>query len=175
MEAARLMMFQFSIGLMMLDYLILPQRALTYDRRISVEALLPDLDNAAREMAAIDGLNGKFWTEALRHLAIRRAALLAEVPSSDRLAIHPDARPTLADFVQNLGGDTESLLVLAYVALRNGVEKSALVAAFAEAKVDIEAELNIAGRLRAISPRAISLTADQLKSVHELVEATDVH
>jgi hypothetical protein len=95
------------------------------------------------------------------------------VSSSDRLAIHPDAKPTLADFVHNLAGDTESLLVLAYVAVRNGVEQSALVAAFAEAKVDIEAELHIAERLMTISPRAISLTADQLKSVHELVEARD--
>lgn len=175
MEAARLLMFQFSIGLMMLDHLILPQRGPIYDRRISLEALLPTLDNAAREMAAIDRLNGKFWTEALRHLAIRRAAWLANVSSSDRVAIHPHAKPTLADFVQNLAGDTESLLVLAYVALRNGVEKNALVAAFAEAKVDIEAELNIAERLLAISPRAISLTADQLKSVHELVEAKGGH
>ncbi len=173
MEAARLLMFQFSIGLMMLDHLILPQRALIYDRRISLEALLPALDAAAREMAAIDRLNGKFWTEALRHLAIRRAAWLANVSSSDGLAIHPDAKPTLADFIQNLAGDTENLLVLAYVALRNGVERSALVAAFTEAKVDIEAELHIAERLLAISPRAISLTADQLKSIHELVEARD--
>jgi hypothetical protein len=169
MEAARLLMFQFSIGLMMLDHLILPQSTLTYDRRISLEALLPVLDNAVREMAAIDRLNGKFWSEALRHLAIRRAAWLANESSSDRLAISPDAKPTLADFVQNLAGDTEGLLVLAYVAQRNGVERSALLAAFTEAKVDIETELAIAKRLLAISPRAISLTADQLKGVHELL------
>lgn len=172
MEAASLLMLQFSIGLMMLDHLIQPQRALVYDRQISLEALLPALYDAAREMAAVDRLNGKFWNEALRHLAIRRAAWLAIASSPDRVAIHPDAKPTLADFIQNLAGDTENLLVLAFVALRNGVEKSALVDGFSKAKVNIEAELNIAERLLAISPRAISLAADQLNSVRELVDAT---
>lgn len=168
MEAAQLLMFQFSIGLMMLDHLILPQRALIYDRRISLEALLPALDDAAREMAAIDRLNGKFWSEVLRHLAIRRAVWLADVSSTDRLVLRSDAKPTLADFVQNLVGDTEGLLVLAAIAQRNGVERVALVAAFAEAEVDIETELGIAERLLAISPRAISLTAEQLDSVRDL-------
>lgn len=175
MEAARLLMFQFSIGLMMLDHLILPQRALIYDRKISLEALLPLLDNAVREMAAIDRLNGKFWSEALRHLAIRRAAWLANVTSPDRLAISSDAKPTLADFIQNLAGDTEGLLVLAYVAQRNGVERSALAAAFAEAKVDIETELGMAERLLAISPHAMSLTAEQLQCVHEFAETRSKH
>jgi len=168
MEAARLLMFQFSIGLMMLDHLILPQRAAPYDRRIALEALLPSLDRAVREMGAIDRLNGKFWSEAMRHLAIRRAAWLASTPSSDRLAINPVAKPTLADFIQHLAGDTDNLLVLAYVAERNGVDKVALATAFVEARVDIGAELDIAARLLAISPRAISLTADQLESVRQL-------
>jgi len=134
--------------------------------------LLPTLENAVREMAAIDRLNGKFWIEALRHLAIRRAAWLTNEVSPGRLALPSDAQPTLADFVQNLAGDTENLLILAYVAQRNGVERGVLLAAFTEAKIDMETELNIAERLLAISPRAIGLTAVQLKIVRELLETT---
>lgn len=175
MEAARLLMFQFSVGLMMLDHLILPQRPIAYDRRIALEALLPLLADAVREMTAIDRLNGKFWSEAVRHLAIRRAAWLSDASSPDRLAISPDAKPTLADFIQNLAGDTESLLVLAFVARRNGVGQKALVSAFADAKVDIGTELGIAERLLAISPRAIGLTAEQLESVREWAKPRSEH
>jgi hypothetical protein len=126
-------------------------------------------------MAAVDRLNGKFWSEAVRHLAIRRAAWLSNPSSPDRLTISPEVKPTLADFVQNLAGDTEGLLVLAYVARRNGVERNALFAAFTEAKIDIGAELDIAERLRTISPRAIGLTAEQLESVRELAERRGTH
>jgi hypothetical protein len=76
-DAARLLMLQFSIGLMLVDHLIGPPRSLGYDRSSAAENLLPRLDEAVREMVAIDQLNGKFWSEAVRHLAIRRAKWLS--------------------------------------------------------------------------------------------------
>lgn len=168
-DAARLLMLQFSLGLMMMDHLIAPQRPLRYDRRAAIEGLLPLLDEAVREMAAIDQLNGKFWSEAVRHLAIRRAKWLSGGPVPNGVAINAEAKPTLADFIHALSGDTENLLTLAYVARQNGVEGSALAAAFKAADVDITAEVAIADKLLAISPRAIGLNEAQLGAARDVL------
>lgn len=168
-DAARLLMFQFSIGLMMMDHVIWPQRPLGYDRCSALEGLLPLLDEAAREMAAIDQLNGKFWSEAVRHLAIRRVKWLS---NSDTLAcgtLGQEAAPTLVDFIRTLAGDTENLLAFAYVAQQNGVDRGVLATAFRAAEVDVNAELAIAENLLAISPRAIGLSEAQLNAARWLL------
>jgi hypothetical protein len=171
-EASNLLMLQFSVGLMMMDHLISAQRPLDYDRRSSIEGLLPLLGEAVREMTAIDQLNGKFWSEAMRHLAIRRAAWLSGSGAKnkrDGVVLGPEVKPTLADFISDLSGDTENLLALVYVALRNGVGKSALVNAFKEAGMDLRAEIGIAERLLAISPRAMGLTEAQVDEARGLL------
>lgn len=164
-------MLQFSIGLMMMDHLIGPPRSLGYDRLSATENLLPRLEEAVREMTAIDQLNWKFWSEAVRHLAIRRAKWLAGDGMPNRLALSAEARPTLADFIRALAGDTENLLALAYAAQRNGIDLAVLAAAFKEAEVDLNAEIAIAEQLLAISPRAIGLTQAQLNAAREVVQA----
>jgi hypothetical protein len=171
-DAARLLMLQFSIGLMMMDYLIGLQRPLGYDQRTALEGLLPLLDEAVREMTAIDQLNGKFWSEAVRHLAIRRAQWLSGRAAPTGVALGVEVKPTLADFIRDLAGDTENLLALAYVALRNGLDKAALATAFKAAEVDISTEIAIAERLLAISPRAIGLNKAQLDAAREVLHDT---
>jgi hypothetical protein len=168
-EAARLLMLQFSIGLMMMDHLIGPPRPLRYDRRTALEGLLPLLDEAVREMAAIDQLNGKFWSEAVRHLAIRRAKWLSSSAAPNGVALSAEAKPTLPDFIHALAGDNENLLGLVYVAKQNGVDRAALAAAFKAAEVDINAEIVIAEHLLAISPRAIGLNEAQLGAAREVL------
>ena len=107
-DASSLLILQFSIGLMVLDHLISPAGPIGYDRRSAIKGLLPVLDGAVREMLAIDQLGGKFWSEAVRHLAIRRATWLSGRPglqnNGDSPPLGPEARPTLADFIGNLGG-----------------------------------------------------------------------
>jgi len=171
-EAARLLMLQFSIGLMMMDHLIGLQRPLGHDRRTALEGLLPLLDEAVREMAAIDQLNGKFWSEAIRHLAIRRAKWLSSYAAPNGVALSAEAMPTLADFIRALAGDTENLLALAYVAQGNGVDRATLASAFKAADVDINAEIAIAERLMVISPRAAGLNEAQLDAARELLHHT---
>ena len=171
-DAAHLLMLQFSIGLMMMDHLIGLRRPLGYDRQTALDGLLPLLDEAVREMTAIDQLNGKFWSEAVRHLAIRRAQWLSGCAAPNGVALGADTKPTLADFIRDLGGDTENLLALAYVAQRNGVDKAALATAFKAAEVDISAEIAIAKRLLAISPRAIALNEAQLDAAREVLRDT---
>lgn len=172
-EAARLLMLQFSIGLMMMDHLIEPQRPLDYDRQSAIKGLLPFLDECVREMTAIDQLNGKFWSEAVRHLAIRRAKWLSTPATPNGIAIGTEAKPTLANFIRALAGDTESLLTLAYVAQQNGLDRAVLAAAFRVAEIDINAEIAIAQHLFAISPRVIGLNKTQLDAVQELLH--DAH
>jgi len=169
-DAARLLMLQFSIGLMMMDHLIWPQRPLGNDLRTVIGGLLPLLDEAVREMTAIDQLNGKFWSEAARHLAIRRARWLSEPVASNVIALGADAKPTLADFIRALAGDTENLLALTHVAQQNGVDCAALVAAFKTAGVDIEAEIAIAQHLLDISPRAIGISEAQLNAARAMAK-----
>ena len=173
-DAANLLKLQFSIGLMMMDHLITPQRELGYDRYAALEGLLPRLNEAVREMAAIDQLNGKFWSEAVRHLAIRRAVWLSTHEKPNEVAFNSEVKPTLADFIRSLAGDTENLLALVYVAQRNGVDKALLAAAFDAAGVDISAEIAIAEHLFAISPRAIGIDQAQLGAARELLSVTDV-
>jgi hypothetical protein len=169
-DAARLLMLQFSVGLMMMDHLIGPQRPLAYDRLTVLERLLRGLDDAVREMTAIDQLNGRFWSEAVRHLAIRRAKWLSGVAAPEGVAFSAEAKPTLADFIRALAGDTENLLALAHISLQNGVDKAVLAGAFKEAQVDIQAEIAIAEHLLAVSPRAIGLDEAQLEAAREIVQ-----
>ena len=171
-DAARLLMLQFSIGLMMMDHLIGPQRQLNFDRRTVLEGLLPLLDESVREMTAIDQLNGKFWSEAVRHLAIRRAKWLSSGTEPNSIAINAEVKPTLVDFIRSLAGDTENLLALVYVAQRNGIDRATLAAAFKAAKVDINAEISIAVHLLAISPRAIGLNEAQIDSARKVLNDT---
>jgi hypothetical protein len=172
-EASQLLILQFSVGLMMLDHLILPQRTLPYTRQSAMQGLLPLLDEAIREMAAIDQLNGKFWIEAKRHLAVRRATWLSGTglrqTNADVVALDPETKPTLADFIRDSAGDTEGLLTLVQVALLNHVEKSALVDAFKEARVDLGAEIEIAMQLLEISPRAANFGQAQIDAASELL------
>ena len=167
-DAARLLMLQFSIGLMMMDHLISPPRPLDYDRSSVIKDLLPRLDEAVREMTAIDQLNGKFWSEAVRHLAIRRAKWLSNSTEPNSVVLSAEVKPTLADFIRTLAGDTENLLALVHAAQQNGVDRAALAIAFKEAEVDLNAEINIADYLLAISPQAIGLTKAQLDVAREI-------
>ena len=162
-------MLQFSIGLMMMDHLISPPRPLNYDRRAAIERLLLLLTKAVREMTAIDQLNGKFWSEAVRHLAIRRAKWLSSGAVPGGVPLGAESKPTLADFIRDLAGDTENLLALAYVAHQNGVDKAELAAAFSAAGVDINSEIALAESLLAISPRAIGLNEAQLDVAREVL------
>lgn len=167
-DAAKLLMLQFGIGLMMMDHLIEPPRPLGYDRRSALRGLLALLDEAVREMAAVDQFHGKFWSEAVRHLAIRRARWLSGPTATDSIAFSAEAKPTLADFIRALAGDTENLLTLAYIAQQNGVDKAALASAFKAAEVDLRSEISIAERLLAISPRTIGVNELQLEAVRRI-------
>jgi hypothetical protein len=171
-EASRLLMLQFSIGLMMMDHLLLPQRPLNYDRGVALNSLLPLLDEALREMIAIDQLNGKFWTEAVRHLAVRRAKWDSTYEIQGGTAFAVETTPTMVDFLRAIDGDTENLLALAYVALRNGVSEATLAVAFTDAQIDIHAELKIAEHLRTLSPKAIGLDKEQLDIIWQALAAS---
>jgi hypothetical protein len=168
-DAARLLMLQFSIGLMMMDHLIEPPRSLVYNRSSAMEILLPQLADAVREMTAIDQLNGKFWSEAIRHLAIRRANWLSGSSKSGSIVLGIEAKPTLSDFIRTLAGDTENILALVYVAQQNGVDKAVLSAAFKTAMIDLRAEIAIAENLIAISSRKIALSEAQLDAARALL------
>ena len=156
-DAAELLMLQFSIGLMMMDHLVEPPRPLDYDRRSALQGLVALLDQAVREMVVIDQFHGKFWSEAIRHLAIRRAKWLTGPTDSNAVAFSSEVKPTLSDFMRALAGDTENLLTLAYMAEQNGVDRTALASAFKAAEIDLRSEISIAERLLAISPRSIGL------------------
>lgn len=169
-DAARLLMLQFSIGLMMMDHLIRPQRPLACDLRTALEGLLPLLDEAVREMTAIDPFNLKFWSDAIRHLAVRRAKWLSGPDTPNGVALNAKAKPTLADFIGSLAGDTENLLGLAYVAHQNDIGSAALNAAFKATGVDIGAEIAIAQHLVEISPRAIGIGEAQLSAARAIAK-----
>jgi len=155
-----------------MDHLIAPQRPLGYDRQSAVENLLSSLDEAVREMTAIDQLNGKFWSEAVRHLAVRRANWLTNGTGPDSIVLGAEVRPTLADFIRALAGDTENLLALVYTVRQNGGDKAALATAFKEAEVDLNAEIDFAEHLLKISPRAIGLGRVQLDATREVLNGT---
>lgn len=163
-DAAGLLMLQFNIGLMMLDHLIMPPCQLSYDRQAAIENLLPCLAESVREMASIDQLNRKFWAEATRHLAIRRAKWL----SDENVVLGTETKPTLADFIYTLSGDTENLLAFVYVALQNDISEETIVTAFNAANVNIKAEIAIADSMCVMSPEKFALGKAQLDAVREI-------
>lgn len=59
-----------------------------------------------------------------------------------RHTINQELRPNLADFIQYLAGDTEGLLTLVYVALKNSVSPEFVVKAFSQAGTDLDGELS---------------------------------
>jgi hypothetical protein len=174
-ESSQLLRLQFSVGLMMLDHVVFPQpqRTLSYDRRSATTELLLLLVEAVREMAAIDQLNGKFWIEAKRHLAVRRATWLSGIGTqptdAEAITLDPETKPTLVDFIRDSAGDTEGLLNLVQVALHNHVEKRALADAFTKAGVDLGAEIEIAKQLLEISPKAANLGWAQIDAASGLL------
>ena len=143
-----------------------------YDRQSAIENLLSSLDEAVREMTAIDQLNGKFWSEAVRHLAVRRANWLSNRTGPDGVVLGVEVKPTLTDFIRALAGDTENLLALAYAVQQNGVDKTAVATAFKEAEVDLNSEIDFAEYLLEISPRAIGLSKVQLDAAREILNDT---
>lgn len=171
-DAANLLKLQFSIGLMIMDHIIWPLHPLDFDRSSVIESLLRCLAVAVEEMNAIDQLNGKYWSECLRHLAIRRANWFSGSEGSNNVIISDEAKPTLVDFIQTLSGDTENLLTLAYVAQLNGVDKTALATAFTTAGVALNSEIALAEHLLEISPRAIGIDEAQLNAACEILHHT---
>lgn len=167
-EAGRLLRLQFSVGLMMLDHVVWPQRTIPEDRVAVAARLIALLDDALREMSAIDPLDQQFWSEAARHLAVRRARWLSANAGADGLALPDSVRPTVADFISRLKGDTDELLNLAYVLQRNGLAPKTIAAAFEEAGIDLGEEVRLAERLRALSPKLTSISEVQLEAVQAL-------
>ncbi len=168
-EAGRLLRLQFSVGLAMLDQVVWPQRTIPKDRVGVAARLVALLDDALREMSAIDPHDRKFWSEAARHLAVRRARWLSVDSGAEVLPLPDTVRPTLADFISRLKGDTDGLLDLAYVLQRNGTVSERIAAAFDQAEVDLGKELRLVDRLRTLSPRLTSISEEQLKAVKAMV------
>ena len=126
------------------------------------------LADAVREMAAIDRLNLVYWKEAVRHLAVRRAIWVGS--SEGRPASFQDqSRPAFADFVNDLSADTESLLVLLQMALRNGSTKEFVRQALNESGIDLSAHIAFANRLIAIDKRRIGISDEQLAVARALI------
>jgi hypothetical protein len=174
-EAGQLMRLVFGLGLMMMDHIIIPIRALSYDRRAVLEGLLRALYDAVNEMAPIDHFDQGYWGEATRHLAVRRAVWLAgKQPVSPAtygtIAFDDETRPRLQDFIRGLLGDVQALLGLVEVARRNGVDAAMLKQALGAAGVELEKETDLAERLIALDPKRAGITSEQVAAAKALFD-----
>jgi hypothetical protein len=172
-EASGLMRVVFGLGLMMIDYIISPNRELQYDRPVALRGLLSVLAKAVTEMSSIDQFDRGYWSAAMRHLAIRRAVWLSRShpdPSPSAIAaFEADTKPTLADFLGELAGDSEGLLGFLEVALRNRVDRDSLKRALVAARIDLHAEVTLAERLLDLAPRRVGIGPEQLASARSLL------
>ena len=71
--------------------------------------------------------------------------------------------------MNELSVDTESLLVLLQVALRNGATKENVQQALKESGIDLSAHVAFAERLIAIDRRHAGLSDEQLAVAHSLI------
>jgi hypothetical protein len=159
---------------MMMDHLIAPSRQLPYERRSALKSLLGSLTDAVREMTAIDQFNRRYWSEAARHLAIRRAVWLTKRHSESSLAAEVEfddgTTPTLADYIRDLTGDLEGLLALVEVALRNGVEPETLKRALVEAGGNLQTDVDLAERMLKLDPKRVRFSSEQISSARALLD-----
>lgn len=173
-EASGLMRLAFGLGLMMMDHLIAPSRQLPYERRSALKGLLGSLTDAVREMTAIDLLDRRYWIEAARHLAIRRAIWLttrhAEPSSASEVAFDDSTTPTFADYIRDLTGDLDGLLALIEVALRNGVDPNKLKRTLIEARVNLQTDIDLAERLLKLDPKRAGFSSEQISSARGLLD-----
>lgn len=173
LEAGRLMRILFSLGLMMLDHMIIVSRELKYDRLDALRRLLPALLDAVREMKAIDRFNSQYWDDAFRHLALRRMLYLSVGMSSrdglPKIILESSARPTVVDFIRQLDGNVEGLLAFIDVSVRNAVDPAMLRSAMAEAGVDLETVIGAADHLVRVDPRRAGVDAGQLATARSLL------
>jgi hypothetical protein len=166
-EAAQLMRLVFGLGLMMLDCIVDPARNVQGDRQSSLEELCRILLNAANEMAAIDRMNYLYWREANRHLAARCAVW--RDPVSLAAAFNEHSKPSFSDFVKDLSDDTENLLALIEVTLRNGVEKEFVRKALKESNTDLATHIAFADKLISLDNRRAGIGPEQLNAAKSLL------
>src|ERR1700733_6000529 len=120
---------------MMLDCIVDPNRKIFGDRQTALERLFELLASAVREMSVIDRFDRSYWTDALRHIAIRRAIWSADMNLTSHATFREAAKPAFVDFVAQLSSDTENLLALIEVALRNKVKPETLLQALDKAGI----------------------------------------
>ncbi|HEY5212250.1 MAG TPA: hypothetical protein VIJ38_04430 [Acidobacteriaceae bacterium] len=171
LAACELMQLVFALGLMMLECVVDPNRKIQCGRQVSLEVLFQLLADAVGEMSAIDRFSRTFWNDAVRHLAVRRAIWVGG--SGQLAATFPDdAKPTFGDFIAELSGDTEGLLALIDVALRNRVSIDMLRKALDDAGIDLVAHISLADRLIAISPKRSGVGPEQLSAARSLLASS---
>ena len=172
LAAGRIMRFVFSLGLMMLDCIADPRRKILSDRQSTFEDLFGDLARAVAELDAIDRFDQNYWSDALRHLAIRREIWASHVAPATAVSFQETTRPTLSDFFATLAPDTENLLALIEVALRNKVHPDTLREALIKSNVNIEDHIRFAERLIELSPKRASVSANQIAAARSLLLPT---
>jgi hypothetical protein len=163
----------FSLGLMMLDQMMMPVRPLPYDRLALITRLLPRLLGAVREMKQIDRTNAEYWDDAFRHLALRRMLYLSRGISAKenlpKIMLEPSVAPTISDFIEELDKNVEGLLAFIDVAIRNSAERTRLRDALTSAGVDLGELIRTADRIIEINPRRSGIDAGQLERTRSLL------
>jgi hypothetical protein len=168
-EASQLMKFVFGLGLMMLECIIDSNCKIQYDRQTSLENLFAQLTDAVKEMSNIERLAGGYWSEAFRHLAIRRALWVnSDLPLEAIFQEH--AKPSFGDFLRELSEDAEALLILLNVALKNNVRRDILKTAIDESKINLLAQIDLADRLLVIDRRRAGIGPEQIATARSFLD-----
>ena len=168
-EASQLMKFVFGLGLMMLECIIDSNCKIQYDRQTSLEELFSLLVDTVREMSSIERFGGVYWSEAFRHLAIRRAVWVkSDIPLAATFQEH--AKPSFGDFLRELSGDPEALLALLDVALKNKVRRDILKTSIDETGINLLAQIDLADRLLAIDRRRAGIGPEQISTARSFLD-----
>ncbi|MFA6223418.1 MAG: hypothetical protein WC647_14000 [Desulfomonilaceae bacterium] len=167
--ASQLMELLFGLGLMMLECVVDPNCRVKCDRQKMLEELLGLLFYAVQEMATIDISNRRYWSEALRHLAIRRAVWVGDAQPFAAV-FGEQSKPSLGDFFMELSVETEGLFALLEVALRNRVDRQTLQQTLIESGIDLAAQIAFADRLRDTDSKRAGISSDQLSAVRSLLD-----
>jgi len=174
-SASEFMQLIFGLGLMMLDRMADNRWGAPYERQPALDTLLPLLTNAANEMTAIDRRDQHYWSEAIRHLAIRRALWTAAAEdgghsnSPIEIGFSPDTAPSLGQFFCGFRENIESLLAMLEASLRNGVSVETLQNAIQFANIDLAAQVKFAKQLRDISPKHYPISDNQIAAATRLL------
>ena len=169
-EAGKLLLLVFSMGMAVLDQLVIKCHEGNSPQARDLAKLHEALSFAVREMYEIDNtLNMEQWRQAIRHLAVRRLIWEERVNKEGKDArfsvFTPTDKPTFSDYLSAVKNDAIELLAVLQMTLLNESDKQIIWSKLHSASIDLPEVIKTANQLNGISASKYPIDEKHLLSL----------